>query len=216
MADEELQMQILGVDPGDEIAGARRLHIRTTRGAIPLILHATESPSRAVLCVSGAIGGFDGPAMLYPRLGLAMPRRGFTVARMNYRVPNQFEECLLDTLAALTFLKGLGNDRAALIGHSFGGAVAINVGTLTPVVTTVIAISSQLAGAHVVADLKPRPLLLIHGTGDTILPDQSSKMIYESAQEPKTLKLFEGADHRLSTVGDELYALVQDWIESKV
>jgi hypothetical protein len=135
---------------------------------------------------------------------------------MNYRVPNQFEECLLDTLAALTFLKGVGHGRAALIGHSFGGAVAINAGTLSPVVTTVIAISSQLAGAHVAGDLKPRPLLLIHGTGDTILPDQSSKMLFEAAHEPKTLKLFEGADHRLSAVGDELFALVRDWLESKV
>ena len=214
--DEQLDMQILGVEPGDEVAGARKLHIRTTRGAIPVVMHSAESASRAVLCVCGAIGGFDGPAMLYPRLGLDLPRAGFSVARMNYRMPNEFDECLLDTIATLTFLKGVGHQRAALIGHSFGGAVAINAGTLTPLVTTVIAISSQLAGAHVVADLKPRPLLLIHGTGDAILPDQCSRMLYEGAGEPKTLKLFEGADHRLSQVGDELFTLVRDWLSTRV
>jgi alpha-beta hydrolase superfamily lysophospholipase len=216
MADEQLEMQILRVEPGDEVAGARKLQIRTTRGPIPVVMHAAENPSRAVLCISGAIGGFDGPAMLYARLGLEMPRQGVSLARMNYRAPNDFGECLLDTLAALTFLKGIGHERAALIGHSFGGAVAINGGTLSPIVTTVIAISSQLAGAHVVGNLKPKPLLLIHGTDDTILPDQCSRMLYEQAGEPKTLKLFEGGDHRLTRFGDELFTLVEGWIGAKV
>src|ERR1700730_17466312 len=147
-------MRILAVEPGDEIAGAHKLEIRTTRGAIPVIMHGSaENPSGAVLCVSGAIGGFDGPAMLYPRLGLDLPRKGFVIARMNYRAPNDFDQCLLDTLATLTLPKGIGHQRAALIGNSFGGAIAINAGTLNPIVTTVIAISSQLAGAHPVAKL---------------------------------------------------------------
>jgi len=215
MADNDLQMRILGVEPGDEVAGARKLYLRTSRGAISVIMHGAENASRVVLCVCGAIGGFDGPAMLYPRLGLIMPHTGFAVARMNYRQPNEFDECVLDTLAALSFLKGMGHERAALIGHSFGGAVVINAGTLSPVVTTVVAVSSQLAGAHVVAELAPKPLLLIHGTADTILSDECSRMLYERAGEPKILKLLDGADHRLSNCGDELFTLVQDWIESR-
>src|SRR5277367_327833 len=151
MADEELEIEILGVEPGDEVAGARKVAIRTTRGLIPVVVHAGgEKALRAVLCVCGAIGGFDGPTMLYPRLGLEMPKRGLTIARLDYRAPNEFGECLVDAMAALTFLGGIGNQRVALIGHSFGGAVAINAGTLSPIVTTVIALSSQLAGAHVV------------------------------------------------------------------
>src|SRR5215467_7056859 len=108
MADDELQMRLLGVDPQDEIAGACKLHLRTSRGVIPLVLHHAEKASRSVLCVGGAIGGFDGPAMLYPRLGLVMPKAGFAVARMNYRRPNEFDECVMDTLGTLSFLKGMG------------------------------------------------------------------------------------------------------------
>src|SRR5260370_7393991 len=181
MADEQqLDMQILGFESGDLVAGARKIMIRTNRGEIPLILHATETPSRVVLCVGGAIGGFDGPAMRYPRLGLEMPRKDICIARGNYRTRNDFGECLLDALAALTFLKGTGYERAAIIGHSFGGAVAINAGTLSPVVGTVIAISCQLAGAHVIADLSPNPLLLIHAPPTTPSPAQSPRTLYNS------------------------------------
>jgi dienelactone hydrolase len=153
---------------------------------------------------------------MYPRLGLDLPRKGFVVARMNYRRPNDFDECLLDTMAALTFLKGIGVARTALIGHSFGGAIAINAGTLSPLVTTVIAVSGQLAGAHGVGELTPKPLLLIHGTADKILPELCSRMLYERAGEPKTLQLFDGADHRMNPCGDALFELVRNWTTAKV
>jgi alpha/beta superfamily hydrolase len=216
VSEEDLELRILGVDPGEEIAGALKLTIRTSRGEVPIILHAPDSTTRAVVCISGAIGGFDGPAKLYERLGTELPGKGLTVARMNYRATNDFNECLLDTLATLGFLKATGHERAAIIGHSFGGAVAINAGTISPIAVAVIAISSQLAGAHVVAELKPKPLLLIHGTADTILSHQSSELIYERAQEPKRLMLFEGADHRMSGKGDELFALVEEWLVTRI
>jgi pimeloyl-ACP methyl ester carboxylesterase len=236
MSDDELNLRIVGVDPGDEIAGARRLKLRTTRGEIPIIIHApevhasevhvpeestsdvraAETPGRAVLCISGALGGFDGPGMLYVRLGQELPRLGITVARLNYRMPNEFGECVLDTMAGLTFLKAMRYERAALIGHSFGGAVAINAGTLAPMVTTVIAVSSQLAGAHVVAELAPRPLLLLHGMADTILPHECSERIYDRAQEPRTLKLFPGVGHRFTEAADELLETVRDWLVDRL
>src|SRR5205085_9678480 len=108
----------------------------------PVILHQAPDAQRAALCIGGAHGGFDGPSMLYPRLGQEMPRDGISVARLDYRAPNDFTECLLDTMAGLAFLKGVGHQRVGVIGHSCGGAVAINAGPLSPIPSTVIAISS--------------------------------------------------------------------------
>jgi hypothetical protein len=212
---DEINLRITGVEPAYEIAGVRRLALHTTRGTIPIVFHAALEARRAALCVSGAIGGYDGPSMLYARLGAALPRDGLSVARIDYRAPNEFGECLIDALAALSFLRGTGHERVALMGHSFGGAVAINAGTLSPMVTTVIALSSQLAGAHVVGDLAPRPLLLIHGTADQILSHEASQALFERAKEPKEVKFYEGADHRLSQAADDVYDLAKRWLLEK-
>ena len=230
MSGDDLNLRIVGIEPDiepdDERAGERHLRLRTTRGEIPLIVHApevhaleasaAEAPARAVLCISGALGGFDGPGMLYARLGRELPRLGITLVRLNYRMPNEFGECVLDTMAGLTFLKAMQYERAAIIGHSFGGAVAINAGTLAPMVTTVIAVSSQVAGAHVVAELAPRPLLLLHGTADAILPHECSERLYERAREPKTLELFPGVGHRFTEAADQLLETVRGWLLERV
>ncbi|HKD65489.1 MAG TPA: dienelactone hydrolase family protein [Candidatus Binataceae bacterium] len=213
---DELSLSITGVEPQIEIAGARRLLLATTRGKIRLILHGVEKAERAVICLGGATGRLDGPAMLYARLGLEARTLGLSVMRLGYRVPNDMTECVLDTMAGLSFLKGIGHQRVALIGHSFGGGVAIATATLNPMAVAIIAISSQLDGAHNVAQLAPRPLLLIHGTADVILPDASSRMIFERAGEPKTLKLFPGADHGLTQVGDEVHQLVRQWLTERI
>jgi alpha-beta hydrolase superfamily lysophospholipase len=210
--EQNVTLRITGVQPGDEIAGARKVTINTTRGAIPLVMHSAAEKGRAVVCVSGAMGGFDGPSMLYPRLGLEMPKRGLTIARLDYRALNEFGECLVDAMAVLTFLGGIGNERVALIGHSFGGAVAINAGTLSPIVKTVIALSSQLAGAHVAGELAPKPLLLIHGGADTILSHESSQALYDRAGEPKTIKILPGVGHGLAEASDEVFAMVSEWL----
>jgi hypothetical protein len=46
-----------------------------------------------------------------------------------------------------------------------------------------------------IARIAPTPLLLIHGTGDTVVPARESQTLFDAAQEPKTLWLVPGAPH---------------------
>ncbi|HNO66812.1 MAG TPA: hypothetical protein PKK39_10735, partial [Tepidiformaceae bacterium] len=86
-----------------------RVRLETTRGPIEGILHPVEGGTTAVVCVGGARGGLDGPAdSLYARLPLLLSSAKVTVLRVEYRKPNDFEECVLDALAGCSFLKGIG------------------------------------------------------------------------------------------------------------
>ncbi|MBI3948131.1 MAG: alpha/beta hydrolase [Armatimonadetes bacterium] len=46
-----------------------------------------------------------------------------------------------------------------------------------------------------VAALSPRPLLIIHGTADGLVPHSQSRALFQAAREPKALWLVEGAGH---------------------
>lgn len=47
----------------------------------------------------------------------------------------------------------------------------------------------------VIAKISPRPILIIHGTGDFVVPDDNSKRNFAAAREPKELWLVPGAKH---------------------
>ncbi|MCC7364531.1 MAG: alpha/beta hydrolase [Dehalococcoidia bacterium] len=191
---------------------AFRIVLQTTRGEIEGILHAVEGGTSAMVCVGGAMGGVDGPAgTLYGRLPELLAEGQVTVLRLNYRHPNNFLECVLDTLAGCSFLQGIGATALALAGHSFGGAVVVRAGQIHPRVSGVVAFAPQVYGTQEVQELG-KPLLLVHGTGDNILPHLASEDIYGRARDPKQIVLFEEDDHMLSRAGGRLDAIVTDWL----
>ncbi len=51
-----------------------------------------------------------------------------------------------------------------------------------------------------------KPLLLIHGADDEVLPPLASDDIYRRAQEPKRMVILEATGHRLLGVEDEVHA----------
>jgi alpha/beta superfamily hydrolase len=213
----DLEISIEAVAARERDDGALDVRIKTSRGEITGVLHACEGESGAAIYVGGALGGLDGPAnKIYPRLAQALAatenQRGLTGLRLHYREPGEFEECVLDVLAGLSFLKGVGAKRVALVGHSFGAAVAIKAGELSADVTGVAALSPQLYGTRTVERLSPKALLLVHGTADRILDCAASKDIHERALEPKRLVLYEGADHGLASHAEELFDLLQSWL----
>jgi fermentation-respiration switch protein FrsA (DUF1100 family) len=55
--------------------------------------------------------------------------------------------------------------------------------------------SRDVAPLRVVEQIAPRPLLLIHGTDDLVIPVSHTQRLYEAAGEPKELWLAEGAGH---------------------
>ena len=57
-----------------------------------------------------------------------------------------------------------------------------------------------------------RCVLVVHGKADTRLAFACGQQIYDMAQEPKELVLYEGAEHRLEECRDDLEELLGRWI----
>jgi pimeloyl-ACP methyl ester carboxylesterase len=214
-ADLDLRLLRVAAQPG-EAPGSFRLLLDTSRGEIEGMLHAVEGGTSAVVCVGGAMGGIDGPAdALYARLPDLLSPFGITVLRLNYRKPNEFEECVLDVLAGCSFLKGIGATDLALVGHSFGAAVVIKAGQLAPLVRAVASLSPQLHGTREVESLG-KPLLLVHGMSDNILSHEASEDIYRRALEPKRIVLYADAGHSLIQAKAQLDELLATWLPEQL
>jgi hypothetical protein len=130
-------------------------------------------------------------------------------------MPNNFEECMLDVLAGCSFLGGIGAGAIVLVGHSFGAAVVIKAGQLSERVVAVAALSPQLFGTRDVAQLG-KPLLLVHGSEDSVLRHEASEDIYGRAREPKRFVLYHGTGHSLFHVRDQLLNLLLGWIPARL
>lgn len=213
--DLDLRLLRVGARPIDD-AGTLGIALETTRGPIEGVLHPVEGGTSAVICVGGAMGGLDGPAdKLYARLPILLSSAKVTVLRIEYRKPNEFEECVLDVLAGCSFMKGIGATDLALVGHSFGAAVVIKAGELHDMVRGVAALSPQLYGTRQVENLN-RPLLLVHGMSDTVLSHEASEDIYRRALEPKRIVLYAEAGHSLIQAKDRIDELLSDWLPARL
>jgi pimeloyl-ACP methyl ester carboxylesterase len=216
--DEPSTISLLGVDRAPVALGVEEIAIRTDRGNITGYFHpagpdATPGAA-AVIWVGGAGGGIEGPASgLYRILAERLVPQEISSLRLHYRHPNVLRDCITDVLVALAWLEDIGGvRRAVLVGHSFGGAVVIDAGALSPIVKGVIALASQTYGADLVGELSPRSLLLVHGDADSVLPDTCSRRLYAAARDPRHLVIYPGAGHGLDECAPALYALVHDYI----
>jgi pimeloyl-ACP methyl ester carboxylesterase len=210
--DLDLKIEQVGVHPEDD--GNLRVLLQTSRGEIRAVLHPCASAPGAAIYVGGAMGGFQGPSNIYESLAMRL-RPQVTGLRLHYRKPGEFFECVLDVLAGISFLRGVGAGDVALVGHSFGGAVVIKAGEISPQVTAVAALSSQLYGTRGVEKLG-KPLLLVHGMRDGVLDHTASEDIHARAQEPKRIVLYAEADHSLSQAASQLEDLLAEWLPSVV
>ncbi len=193
------------------------LGLRTDTGTILCRWHTAMAGDAAVLWAFGAGGGLNGPAGgLYPRLATRLAVEGVASMELAYRHAGDLDQCILDVLLGVTYLGRIGRTRVALVGHSFGGAVAIAAGTMSPAVVGVAALSSQTYGTVAVDQLSPRPLLLVHGTQDQVLPDRCSRDLYRRAREPKELILYPGSGHGLDECREELDRDLLRWLRAVI
>ncbi len=153
---------------------------------------------------------------LYTRLGQRLRSGGVASLELAYRHPGRLGECVRDVLLGLAWLADEGRRRVVLVGHSFGGAVVITAGAASEAVIAVAALSSQTRGTEAAASLSPRPLMVMHGTDDEILPDACSRDIYERGRQPKELILYPGCRHGLDECREKLDRDLTCWLERVV
>ena len=194
--------------------------IYTFEGLLTLLWHRRPAIERrnAVLFCGGAMGGLLGPAEgLFHDLGTGLAADGVGQSlRVGYRVPNDLERCVFDTLAAAQVAQAGGAERFVVVGHSFGGAVAIQAAAaLAERCVGVVTLATQSAGCEAGESLNEpaTPVLLVHGDRDAILPFYASQMVqFLTGGE---LVILPGADHLFSGAGAELRARLGPWIAQR-
>ena len=159
------------------------------------------------------MGGLLGPAGgLYQVLGVELSRQQIATLRVSYRRPNDLDACCLDVAAAVQLAVGNGAEQVVVLGHSFGGAVAVRVAVALPqFVAGVVTFATQSAGCEVAAGLDGRPLLLFHGDRDEILPADASAIVREIAGSGE-LVVLPNDGHLLAKSGDILRERLLAWI----
>lgn len=198
----------------------RHLEIYTMRGLLTILWHSAAGGAGAggggggaVVACGGAMGGLLGPAEgLYHRLGGHLAAQGTPVLRVSYRRPNDLDACCLDVAAAVQLAVGAGASRVVVMGHSFGGAVAVQVGVALPsTVAGVVTFATQSAGCEVAGGLGERPLLLFHGDRDELLPLQASEVVRSIAGHGD-LVVLPGDGHLLAKSGPILWERLFEWL----
>lgn len=194
----------------------------SNEGLLSLLWHhaaAGDAIARhAVLYCGGALGGVLGPAGgLFHQLGVNFA--GAAVAdglRVGYRVPNDLDRCVDDVVAAAELAGSVGVERFVVVGHSFGGAVAVGAGVaLGDRCAGVVALATQTAGCEGGEELARNavPVLLIHGDNDAILPHLASQLVHMLTG--GELVILPGVDHRFSGAGEELRRRLLAWIAER-
>jgi len=196
----------------------RHVEMYTMRGLLSLLWHepaegVAVQPGALVLC-GGAMGGLLGPGdALYHRLGEVWSQRGVPVLRVSYRKPNDLDLCCVDVAAAVQLaIGGAGADQVVLMGHSFGGAIAVRVGVgLNDMVAGVVTFATQSAGCEIAAGLGETPLLLFHGERDEILPIEASEMVRMIAGTGELVRL-PGDGHLLAKSDEIIWERLEAWL----
>lgn len=199
-------MDVLDVQIIKTAQNYRSVRLSTTRGEVHARYYPAEPAAGGVIWLSGAVGGFHSPAKgLYARMGCELAEQGISSLQVAYRDASNLREATLDAMAGIIFLEDQGLERLAIVGHAFGGAVALHAAAAHRKVLAVATLATQSYGVGPVAELGGRcALLLIHGERDVLVPPRASQQVFRIAGLPKRLALLGGAGHNLDEAADQV------------
>jgi pimeloyl-ACP methyl ester carboxylesterase len=208
-------LQVLAKEQVEVSPGLRHLELYTLAGLLTLLWHGDPDAESVVVTGGGGMGGLLGPAGgLYHDLGERFAAEGIATIRVGYRRPNDLGRCVHDLAAAADLASRAGARRFVTVGHSFGGAVAIQAGiVLGDHCRGVVTLATQSAGCEDAAALTA-PLLLLHGDRDEILPPDTSAVVHSLVGHGE-LEVLPGTGHLFTEYHDELRQRLGGWIPAR-
>jgi hypothetical protein len=206
-------LEALAAEEVEIMPGLVHMEVYTLHGLLTMLWHGPRDAPKVVVTCGGGMGGLLGPAnQIYHRLGIALAAEGIGTIRVGYRKPNDLPRCVHDLAAATDLASRNGARQFVTVGHSFGGAVAIQAAAvLGGYCRGVVTLATQSAGCEVASELGDTPLLLLHGTNDEILPPETSSVVQMIAGHGE-VELLPGAGHLLDQVAAEVQTRVLEWI----
>ncbi len=196
----------------------RHREVYTRRGLLTVLTHEPADGSArpaAIVACGGALGGLLGPGHgLYQHLGDRWAQRGVRFVRVGYREPNNLDLCAHDLACGVEMARDAGAERVVVMGHSFGGAVAVRCAVVMPAsVVAVVTFATQSAGCEVAGALDGKPLLLFHGDRDELLPPEASHVVAAIAGHGEVVML-SGDGHLLGRSDDAITERLDEWLPS--
>jgi pimeloyl-ACP methyl ester carboxylesterase len=194
--------------------GYRRIQMYTEEGPIESHYYAAPFATKAIIFVGNDSVGFDSPGNnMYPRLALDLLSWQVNSLQIRFRDPMDVSQGVLDVLAGVVFLQTEKISSIGIVGHSFGGAVAIHAALAVPAVSTVVGLAPQNFGTEVISLLQDsQSVLLLHGKKDEVLPALSSATLYQLAHEPKDVFFYNNAKHNFNESAEKVYEKTKAWI----
>jgi len=208
------QIGVLAVQDVRVKDGMRHLELFTRGGLLTVLWHGPQDAEHALVACGGAMGGLLGPSNgLFQFLGDVLAERGIATLRVSYRRPNDLDACVLDAGAACEMAIAEGARSLVVMGHSFGGAVAINCAAYVgPLARGVVTLATQSAGCEIAPAIADKELLLVHGGRDEILPVWASEVVKEMAGTGELI-VHPSAGHLLLECEHELKSSLPQWVE---
>lgn len=209
-------------------------------------IHAWFAPAesaRATLVISHGNAGNLSHRYLLLR---SLQKHRYNVLMYDYRgygrsegTPSE-EGIYTDGRAALDYVRalpGVDSSRMFLWGTSLGGAVAVEVATRQAVAGVILesTFTSAKDVAHILYPFLPVryflrtklnsiekiksvrvPILIVHGSHDTIIPVGFARRLFQAANEPKELYEIPGADHNdtFFVGGEEYFNRIDQFVDS--